>query len=67
MNNFKFLQMKKQKNVKKLSLKKLQITKINDLSKIYGGTRNVGLENGDGGDCKFPENASKVGDDSLHI
>ncbi|MDF2551628.1 MAG: hypothetical protein K0R36_3139 [Chryseobacterium sp.] len=62
--------MKKQEKVKKLSLKKLQITKINDLSKIYGGTRNGGLENGDGGDggdCKFPENASKVKDDSLHI
>jgi len=59
--------MKKQKKVKKLSLKKLQITKINDLSKIYGGTRNGGFENGGGDDCKFPENASKVGDNSLHI
>jgi len=60
--------MKKQKKVKKLSLKKLQIIKINDLGKIYGGTRNVGLGNDDGGgDCRFPENASKVKDDSLHI
>lgn len=60
--------MKKQKTTKKLTLNKLQITKINNPEKIFGGTK-LGLENDNGGGdgCMFPENASKVKDQSLHI
>lgn len=59
--------MKKQKKAEKLSLKKQQMIKISDLSKVYGGTKNGGLENDDIGDCLFPENASKAKDDSIRI
>lgn len=63
-----FIMMKKQTQTKKLVFKKLQLTKINNLQKILGGTQfnqNLELEGGDG--CKYPENASKQKDDSLHI
>ena len=43
-------------NKKKLSLNKLQLTKVSDLSKIYGGTAQIQLAD-DG--CMFPDNASK--------
>lgn len=64
--------MKKQKTTKKLTFKKLQITKINNPEKIFGGTgvnTKLGFENDNGGGdgCMFPENASKVKDQSLHI
>ena len=66
--------MKKQKIEKKLTLKKLQIAKINNPEKIFGGTgvnTKLGLVNDSvdvGGDgCMFPEDASKVQDHSLHI
>lgn len=60
---FKFTAMKKTKqNEKKLSLKKLQISKINNLGRVQGGKLTTGFEIiGDDG-CMFPENASKIKD-----
>ncbi|UPQ74660.1 hypothetical protein [Chryseobacterium nepalense] len=46
-----FIMMKKQTQTKKLVFKKLQLTKINNLQKILGGTQfnqNLELEGGDG-------------------
>ncbi|MCS3532554.1 hypothetical protein [Chryseobacterium sp. JUb7] len=53
---------KAKKNEKKLSLKKLQLSKITDLGKVQGGKTPDGLGIiGDDG-CMFPENASKIHD-----
>ncbi|MEC3877802.1 hypothetical protein [Chryseobacterium salviniae] len=60
--------MRKQEQTKRLTLKKLQLTKISNPQKVLGGTQlnqNLELANADG--CTYPENASKQKDDSLHI
>ncbi|KMQ58729.1 hypothetical protein ACM39_18555 [Chryseobacterium sp. FH2] len=47
---------KKNQTEKKLSLKKLEISKINDPKKIFGGTKQMQL----GGDECINEDASRV-------
>ncbi|MDQ0784485.1 hypothetical protein [Chryseobacterium sp. W4I1] len=47
---------KENKSEKKLSLKKLQMTKVTNPGKIYGGLTLQGFE---GVECTSPENASK--------
>jgi len=59
--------MKKQnQNEKKLSLKKLQLSKITNMGNIHGGLKLGQVDGGDGdGDCIFPEDKSKPVDDGI--
>ncbi|GEN78219.1 hypothetical protein [Chryseobacterium hagamense] len=57
--------MKKQdQNGKKLSLKKIQLSKISNMSNIHGGLKQGQFDGGDG-DCIFPEDKSKPVDDGI--
>lgn len=60
--------MKKQnqnQSEKKLSLKKLQLSKINNMANVHGGGP-LQAQLADGGnDCMFPEDASKPADHGI--
>ncbi|WP_295202950.1 hypothetical protein [uncultured Chryseobacterium sp.] len=52
---------KKNQNEKKLSLKKLQMAKIDNPDRVYGGTRQFidGCANGDDGSLAFDDNIKR--------
>jgi len=55
--------MKKKTNEKKLSLNKMTISKITNLKSVKGGDD----LNGKRTTCAYPENASKKGDETIHV